>query len=392
MAGPLERIVDSAANAWDMLPVVGAGMADMTRTPSAVIDRGPQRVVRRYRLPHRTKAATHAPVLLVPPLAAPATCFDLRRGCSVAEHLIALGHPTYLVDYGPIGWSDRALGLEHWVEEVIPRAVDAVYEDSGERPVQLVGWCLGGIMSLLAVAGNADKVRSVSLIASPFDFTRVRLMAPIRQLAEVTEGRIVTSLYRMLGGAPAPLVSLAFQATALDKRITKPLTVLRNLHDRDLLAHIEAVDDYMANMLAYPGRTFGQLYHRFFLVNELAEGRLQIAEDRCIDLADVNVPVLVVAGQNDVLAPKEAVEHVTGLLPNAPEVRYHLSSGGHLGVLTGRGARRSTWRCLDEFLRDHELPELMERRYSSAANGSARGTGSAGNGALPDHRRAHASA
>ena len=30
------------------------------------------------------------PVLLVPPLAAPASCFDLRRGCSLAEHLLAV--------------------------------------------------------------------------------------------------------------------------------------------------------------------------------------------------------------------------------------------------------------------------------------------------------------
>src|ERR1700712_4566639 len=176
MAGALERIVDSAANAWDMLPIVGGGLADMTRTPSAVIDRGPQRIVHRYRPPRRSLENRHAPVLLIPPLAAPASCFDLRRGCSVAEHMIALGHPTYLVDYGPIGWSDRALGLEHWVEYVIPNAIAAVHEDSGGRPVQVVGWCLGGIMSLLSVAGDATNVRSVAMIASPFDFTRVRMM------------------------------------------------------------------------------------------------------------------------------------------------------------------------------------------------------------------------
>jgi polyhydroxyalkanoate synthase len=356
MAGPIERIVDSAANAWDMLPVVGHGLADMSRTPSAIIDQGPQRKVHRYRLPRRPQA--HSPVLLVPPLAAPASCFDLRRGCSVAEHLIALGRPTYLVDYGPIGWSDRALGLEHWVEDVIPNAVDAVSDDAGDAPVQLVGWCLGGIMSMLAVAGHAHlNVSSVALIASPFDFTRVSMMRPIRQLAELTEGRLVTALYRALGGAPAPLVSLAFQATALDKRITKPLTIARNLHDRDLLAHIEAVDDYMANMLAYPGRTFGQLYHRFFLVNELAEGKLNLSGDRRIDLADVKLPVLTVAGRTDVLAPVDAVHHVAGLLPSSPDVRVETAPGGHLGVLTGRSAHRSTWRYLDEFLTDYDVEE-----------------------------------
>jgi polyhydroxyalkanoate synthase len=366
MAGPIERIVDSAANAWDMLPLVGDGLADMSRMPSAIIDQGPQRAVHRYRLPRRAQA--HSPVLLVPPLAAPASCFDLRRGCSVAEHLIALGRPTYLVDYGPIGWSDRALGLEHWVEDVIPKAIDAVSDDAGDAPVQLVGWCLGGIMSMLAVAGHAHlNVSSIALIASPFDFTRVSMTKPIRQLAELTDGRIVTALYRALGGAPAPLVSLAFQATALDKRLTKPLTVARNLHDRDLLAHIEAVDDYMANMLAYPGRTFGQLYHRFFLVNELAEGRLGISDNRCIDLADVKVPVLTVAGDNDVLAPKEAVHHLAGLLPNSPDVRVETAPGGHLGVLTGRSARRKTWRYLDDFLTDYDVEPPAPKRTPAAA-------------------------
>jgi polyhydroxyalkanoate synthase len=208
-------------------------------------------------------------------------------------------------------------------------------------------------MSLLALAGTRLPVASVSLIASPFDFTRVRMSAPIRKLAEITGGRIVTGLYRAMGGAPAPLVSLGFQLTALDKRLTKPLTLLRNLDDRDLLAHIEAVDGYMANMLAYPGRTFGQLYHRFFLVNELAGGRLELS-NRTIDLGDVDRPTLVVAGSTDVLAPKDAVFHVAGLLSGVGELRLETGSGGHLGVLTGRSARDTTWRYLDEFLAEHD--------------------------------------
>ena len=342
----IDSVCDAAANAWDMTPL-GGGLADKRPTPSAVIDVGPQRTVHRYRLPRAPSA--HSPVLLVPPLAAPASCFDLRRGCSVAEHLISLGYPTYLVDYGPIGWGDRQLGLEHWVDDVIPEALRTVSEDAGGRDVQLVGWCLGGIMSLLAVAGHDLPVSSVTLIASPFDFSKVRTAAPIRKLAELTGGRLVTALYTALGGAPAPLVSLGFQLTALDKQLTKPLTLLRNLGDRDLLAHIEAVDDYMANMLAYPGRTFGQIYHRFFRVNDLADGRFDT-----IDLADVDVPVLVVAGETDVLAPKPAVHHVADLLTGAREVRVHTAPGGHLGVLTGRSAVRTTWLYLDEFLRDHD--------------------------------------
>ncbi len=65
-------------------------------------------------------------------------------------------------------------------------------------------------------------------------------------------------------------------------------------------------------------------------------------------------PVLSVAGAGDVLAPKAAVHHVGGLLPNAAEVRLETAPGGHLGVLTGRSAIGTTWRYLDEFLAGHD--------------------------------------
>ena len=365
MAGPIERLADSAANAWDMLPVVGRGVADKAPTPSAIIDKGPQRSVHRYRLPRRARG--HSPVLLVPPLAAPASCFDLRRGCSVAEHLIALGRPTYLVDYGPIGWSDRALGLEHWVEDVIPNAVDAVSDDAGDAPVQLVGWCLGGIMSLLSVADGRVPAASVAMVASPFDFTRVRLMAPVRRLAGLTGGALGTALYRALGGAPSPLVRIGFQLTSLDRYLTKPLWLAQNLDDREALAQTEAVDRFMANMVAYPGRTFGQLYHQFFRVNELSGGRLTISGGE-IDLSRVRVPVLAVAGRSDVLAPKPAVHHVGNLLPNSREVRLETAPGGHLGVLTGSAAVSTTWRHLDEFLTEWDQTEAGEKVSQAAGS------------------------
>jgi polyhydroxyalkanoate synthase subunit PhaC len=342
---------------------VGGGLADLRRMPATVIDTGPQRTLSRYDSSRRRRGA---PVLLVPPLAAPAICFDLRRGCSLAEHMLQAGHRTYLLEYGHIAFSDRDLGLEHWVDDIVSSAIQRVSDDNGGAPVQVLGWCLGGIMSLLALAADETlPVESIAMVASPFDFTQVRMFASIRGVANVTNGMLGTALYRLLGGAPAPLVRRGFQLSSIDKYLTKPLAVLSHLNDRDFLAQIDGADDFIANMHAYPGRTMGQLYHQFFRVNDLADGRLELG-DHDIDLADVKVPVLAVAGKDDVLAPQKAVHHVAQLLAGAPEVQLKSGPGGHLGVLTGRAAARTTWHWIDEFFARNEASAKPRRRRRAA--------------------------
>jgi polyhydroxyalkanoate synthase len=335
----------AAANLY--ATTVGGGLADLRRMPSTVIDAGSQRTVSRYVSDRRTSGA---PVLLVPPLAAPAICFDLRRGCSLAEHLVVGGRRTYLLEYGAIEFRNRDLGLEHWVEDVIPHAVRAAAEDAG-RPVRVIGWCLGGILTLLAHAMDGDlPIEAAALVASPFDFSKVPLVAPLRPIDAVTRGQVVTQLYRALGGAPAPLVKRGYQLAGIDKYVMKPWTMVSGAGDRDLLAQIEAVDAFMSRMHAYPGRTFGQLYHRFFRTNDLADGRLALT-DQTIELADATIPLLAVAGRGDGIAPVPACHHLGDLVPNARSVQLETAPGGHLGVLTGRAARATTWKLLDAFLR-----------------------------------------
>ncbi|HEX4705620.1 MAG TPA: alpha/beta fold hydrolase [Pseudonocardiaceae bacterium] len=339
-------LTSAAANV--VAKVFGDGLADLRPVPRTLIDVGPSRSV--YRLSADDPVDTQGPpVLLVPPLAAPALCFDLRRGCSLAEHLVTRRN-TYLVDYGAIAFADRGLGIEHWIDDVLPKAIAAVSADAGGQPVHLVGWCLGGIFALLTTADRADlPVASLTAVASPIDFTAIPLVAPIRPLADLTNGLLLTAAYRLLGGAPRQLVRLAYQLSAFDKYVTKPIAILRHLDDREFLAQIEAVDRFTSSMVAYPGRTFGQLYHHFFRANDLADGTVTV-DGRIISLSEVRVPVLVIAGDGDGIAPRRAVHRLVDVLDNAPEVRFEVCPGGHLGVLTGRAARQTTWRHIDGFL------------------------------------------
>lgn len=328
------------------------GLADLRPMPRTLIDDGVLREMYHYRPIGRTRE-TGDPVLLVTPLAAPALCYDLRRGCSLVEHLLEQGRPTYLVEYGEVLFSNRSLGMEHWVDEVLPTAIREVSAHAGGRKVHLVGWSLGGIFSLLTAADQPDlPIGSLTVLGAPVDVTRVPMVAPLRPLLNLTDGRLFTSLYRLLGGAPKPLVRRAFQLSSINQLITKPIALVTNLDDTEFLAQVEAVDRFTANMIAYPGRTFGQLYHRMFKGNQLASGVIGM-DDREIALTDLRVPLLVFGGASDGIAPVASVRPLVDLVPGVGDLRFEIVPGGHLGMLTGRAARRTTWRLLDEFLTDY---------------------------------------
>ena len=109
-------------------------------------------------------------------------------------------------------------------------------------------------------------------------------------------------------------------------------------------------------MIAYPGRTFGQLYHRLLKGNALVDGTFEVG-DRVLSVADITAPVLVFAGAADGIAPVASVKASVPLLTGAADVRFEIVPGGHLGMLTGRKARSSTWLVLDEWIDQWSEPE-----------------------------------
>jgi polyhydroxyalkanoate synthase len=86
--------------------------------------------------------------------------------------------------------------------------------------------------------------------------------------------------------------------------------------------------------------------------NELAQGEVHF-EGRDISFKDITVPVLSFGGAADAIAPVSCVRPVEDLVPNAAEMRFEVVPGGHLGMLTGRRARTTTWRIMDEFIEKH---------------------------------------
>jgi polyhydroxyalkanoate synthase len=326
--------------------VLRGSVADLRPMPRTLVDDGEHHELHHYH-PDPDVPALGDPVLLVPPPTVPSLCFDLRRSCSLVEHLVGSGRPVYVVEHGDVDLRDRDLGPDRWVSEVLPAAVKAVAREHRDRPVHVVGWSLGGTLALLAAADDPDlPLASLSVLAAPVDVAEVPMLAPERPLLDLGSGRgTLTRAYRALGAAPAPGV-LRWAVLPVQRLVSTPIALAIHLDDADFLAQVEAVDRLRSRVGPYRGRAFGRLHHRFVRGNTLRQGTIAL-DGRSVSLADVRAPVLLLAGTTDVIAPLPAVRAALPLLSGASEVRFEIVPGGHLGMLTGRDARDGTWPVLD---------------------------------------------
>jgi polyhydroxyalkanoate synthase len=337
--------------AWD-ISWLGDGLEAYSPTPSDVVYDEPHAQLRQV-LPDG--APTGTPVLLVTPLAVSASCWDLRPGQSMAAHLGAQ-RPTYVIDYGDMTFADRAMGFEDFFADIIPTAVRRISDRHGGSPVHLVGWSLGGTISLLTASYDpALPIASVVALGTPVDYGLNASAKPLVWLDGLVGTPALTRSVAFLGGIPAPLVQTVFRATAPVREITKPWYLLRTLNDREALARTEAIARFIGSMPGYPGRLYNQMHARLIVRRELATGVVHFGNGRDVHLDRLNVPLLLVGSATDAIASSAAVEAGIRVFTGSPDVSYQPADGlSHLGLIADTKARGTSWALTDEFLATHD--------------------------------------
>ena len=214
-----------------------------------------------------------------------------------------------------------------------------------------MGWCLGGIMSLLVGGGRQDcRSRSISLIASPFDFEQVARWRRSASWPTSPAGAWSRRSTRRWAGRPRRSCRSASSSPAIDKLLTKPLTLAAQPRRPRVARAHRGRGRLHGEHARLPGSHVRPALPPVLPRERPCRRAHSLDDGETIALADVRVPVLWSRARATCWRRETAVEHVVDLLPSPPDVRFMTATGGHLGVLTGRGARGTTWKYLDEFL------------------------------------------
>lgn len=302
------------------------------------------------------------PLILVPPLGVFAWIFDLMADRSMVKYFLAHGFDVYLIDWGKPCKDDCDISLEQYVCDWFPKAMQAIREHSGSEEQSILGYCMGGLLSLLYIAfAKDDKVTNLVTIASPVNMHRMGFVGglsrmfskPIWAIGRVT-GLRIDEMRRNPFHVPGKQLSFMFKMTNPAGTVSSYLELVRNLADDEYVSRYMTMNEWFTNMPDYPGATIQEIVRKMGLYNRLAKGRIRLG-GQSADFRDIKSNLLAFAGDNDKLVPiasAEAIMNVTG----SEDKEFRIVPGGHAGVFTGGKAANTTWAISKDWLSPRSKP------------------------------------
>lgn len=288
------------------------------------------------------------PILLVYALINRSYVLDLMPGNSLVEYLVSKGFDVYMLDWGTPGDEDKDLTFENYVLDYIPRAIKKVLKTSHAGEFTLFGFCMGGTMcAMYASLFPGKPLKNLILLTAPIDFTPENMgLYGVFTSEKHFDPDLLAGLF---GNVPGDLVDTG-------NRLVRPVTNYvgtyvtmwdRIMHDKSMDTWL-AMNKWVNDGVPFPGAAFRQWIREFYQQNKLVKGEFMLRGQR-VDLAHITCPVLDIAGAKDHICTLPQAQAAMRLV-SSQDKEFYVLNAGHVGLLTGRDAKKNLWPKIERWL------------------------------------------
>ncbi len=337
----VERTITRSTRGIDVLlnrdePEVG------TTPKDAIYSRG---TLRLYHYHAMSDEVYRIPVVLVMSLISKPYILDLTAGVSFVEFLLKQGFDVFMVDWGVPRPEDTVLKLEDYTLDFIPACVEQIQQATGEREISFIGYCMGGLLSLIYGGLVPDApIANLACIATPVDFEGMGLFKQWSDKRWFDVDRIVDTL----GNIPPELMYRSFELLRPADRLVSYVRLWDNLWNDAYVKHYRLFNKWTSDQIPFPGECYRQTTKDLMWENKLIKGELEVG-GRTVDLKKITCPVINAMAQHDHIAPYEATKELTQLVGSV-DTEDVVMKGGHVSLVAGPNAVMRLWPKLNEWL------------------------------------------
>jgi polyhydroxyalkanoate synthase len=285
------------------------------------------------------------PVLIVMATTNRGYILDLVPGQSFIEFLLKRGYDVYMLDWTPPKPEEKHLRMEDYVLDFIPDCVRRVQQDSGETDISVIGYCFGGVLSLLYGSIFADgPMKNLICFTTPIDFREMKLFHNFADRRYFDVDRLVDSV----GNLPPETILSSFDMLRPASRVTSQLQLWENIWNDEYVKSYRMFDRWATDILPLAGEYFRCITKDLMWDNKLYEGTMSVG-GRAVDLSKIKVPVLHAVAEHDHIVPYESARHLIPRVGSSDKEEVMLK-GGHVSVVAGPNAIKRLWPKLDSWL------------------------------------------
>jgi polyhydroxyalkanoate synthase len=309
---------------------------DIAATPGSVVYQNELMQLIQYA--PTTEAVYRRPILYVPPLVNKYYLLDLQPKSSLIRWLVEQGHTVFVVSWVNPGPELADKDVADYIRQGPIEALGAIEAATGERQVDMFGFCMGGTLVAIALAwlaatGEGDRVASATTIGTMFDFER------LGQWSTFTEPEQLRAMERHLlhkGFLAAQDLQALFSAVRANDLIWSSV-VNHYLMDRE--APPSDILYWFADGAHIP-RAFLLTWAKDVLRdNKLKEPGGLVLDGVPIDLGAVKTPLLAISLKDDHVSAWQATYDSARLFGG--DVSFLLGGSGHnAGVINPPSANK----------------------------------------------------
>jgi polyhydroxyalkanoate synthase len=276
------------------------------------------------------------PMLLVPAWINKYYILDMRPENSLVRYLLNRGHSVFVVSWVNPGAEHAEKSFEDYMMDGPLAAIDAIEQATGEKKVNILGFCIGGILvtatlAYLAARGE-DRIATATTLASMVDFTDVG------EIGVFVDKRRVEDLRNHMK-----------DKGYLESHFLKDTFSM--LRENDLIWSFHVMNYLMgkkppafdllfwnADSTRLPAEMLLWYLQNIYIENGLRKpGHLSL-NGTDIDIGKIKVPCFVLATKDDHIAPWKSVYPTAQLLGGKPT--FVLGGSGHIAGVINPPANR----------------------------------------------------
>jgi polyhydroxyalkanoate synthase len=292
-------------------------------------------------------------VLVIPSLINRFDILDLDFAPSFLRTLAAAGLRPLVVDWDEPGKAEMNFTLDDYMtERLVPilawiaKGSGAGKSTGGSRPIHVVGYCMGGLLALALAALQAERVATLALMATPWDFHQpepatAMLLAGIAEEWDSAFGAatsmpvdIIQSLFALL--QPLQAVTKFVDFAALDPGSAEARQFV-------------LLEDWLNDGVPLPAAVARACLKDWYGKNLTASFDWRVRA-RVVDPRELSMPAYVVVPGRDHIVPPESALPLARLLPRAT---LHEPMTGHIGMMASRQASQQVWKPFLHWLKEH---------------------------------------